>query len=228
MSSSPPTDVSTTRPARWRSPAGGALRAPLLAIMIALLAMLGLVVGATAEFTLHRVLYNQVDRQLIAASHRPPPRDISFEGNRTQHFDAGFVQAPNALSVTIYDGAVQQTLVFDRSADPNRDLSAADDAILLSVPLGTTPQNYALGDDLGTYRLVARPNNDGTILVTGLPMSDTNNTLYLVAGVVGGIIVLMLVAAGWGGAVIIRRTLRPLDRVAATATKVSELELDRG
>jgi two-component system OmpR family sensor kinase len=227
MSSSPPTDASTPHPARWRSPAGWSLRARLLAIMIALLAMLGLVVGATAEFTLHRVLYSQVDRQLIAASHRPP-RDIGFNGTGPQHFDARFVQAPNALSATVYDGTVQQTLIFDRSADPSRDLSAADDAILLSVPLGATPQNYSLGDHLGTYRLLATPNDDGTILVTGLPMSDTNNILYLVAAVVGGIIVLMLVAAGWGGAVIIRRTLRPLDRVAATATKVSELELDRG
>jgi two-component system OmpR family sensor kinase len=72
------------------------------------------------------------------------------------------------------------------------------------------------------------PADDGSIVITGLPMSDTNNTLYLVAGVVAGVIALMLLAAGWGGAFIIRRTLKPLDRVAATATRVSELELDRG
>ena len=34
---------------------------------------------------------------------------------------------------------------------------------------------------------------------------------------------LALIVAGWAGAVIVRRTLRPLDRVAATATRVSEL-----
>nr|BFE76783.1 hypothetical protein GCM10020092_100840 [Actinoplanes digitatis] len=37
-----------------------------------------------------------------------------------------------------------------------------------------------------------------------------------------------LIVAGWAGAVIIRRNLKPLSRVAATATRVSELELDRG
>ena len=37
-----------------------------------------------------------------------------------------------------------------------------------------------------------------------------------------------LIIAGWAGAVIVRRTLQPLARVAATATRVSELKLDRG
>ncbi len=65
-------------------------------------------------------------------------------------------------------------------------------------------------------------------MVTGLSLKDTQATLYAVAGVTGGAVLLALVAAGWAGAVIIRRTLQPLDRVAATATRVSELELDRG
>jgi two-component system OmpR family sensor kinase len=41
-------------------------------------------------------------------------------------------------------------------------------------------------------------------------------------------VLLAVIIAGLAGVVIIRRTLRPLDRVAATATRVSELELDRG
>src|SRR6185312_9597932 len=64
MSSSPPTEEATARPARWRSPAGWSLRARLVAIIIALLAVLGLVVGATAEVYLRATLYNQVDAQL--------------------------------------------------------------------------------------------------------------------------------------------------------------------
>jgi two-component system OmpR family sensor kinase len=229
MSSNPPTDVVVTSPvARWRDPAGWSLRTRLIAIMIALLAVLGLVVGATAEFTLHRVLYSQVDKQLTAAAHRPPPRDFDHGQNTSQRFDPRFVQSPNALSVTITDGAIDQILVFDGSANPIRDLSTSTDNTFLQVPIGASAKNYSLGDHLGTYRLVATQDVAGTITVTGLPMSDTNNTLYLVAAVVAGVIVMMLLAAGWGGAFIIRRTLKPLDRVAATASRVSELELDRG
>jgi len=227
MSSSPPTEVfQRVKTGRWREVAGWPLRTRLIAIMIVLLALLGLVVGATAEFTLHRVLYSQVDRQLEQAANRPPPRDFDSSPDGGRRFDPRNVQSPNALSATI-DGSTMTLLVFDGSADPSRTPTTATADTLLRVPAGAAPENYSLAG-LGTYRLVARQYSDGSIVVTGLPMSDTNNTLYLVAGVVGGVIVLMLVAAGWGGAVIIRRTLQPLARVAATATRVSELELDRG
>ena len=64
--------------------------------------------------------------------------------------------------------------------------------------------------------------------VTGLPLADTQETLLEVAGVTGGGVLLAVLVAGFAGAVIVRRTLAPLSRVAATATKVSELTLDRG
>ena len=229
MSSSPRTDLAgRLRWTAWRDPAGWSLRTRLIAIMVVLLALLGLVVGATAEFTLHRVLYAQVDRQLEqAASRRPPPRafDTSELGGR--QFDPRNVQSPNALSATIDSGSVVAYYVFDGSPDPSHTADAVTTGTLLDISVGAAPESHSL-PNVGTYRLVARQYSDGSIVVTGLPMSDTNNTLYLVAGVVGGIIVLMLVAAGWGGAVVIRRTLKPLDRVAATATRVSELRLDRG
>ena len=60
MSSSLPTDLAA-RSARWRDPSGWSLRARLVAIMIALLAVLGLIVGGTAEIYLHKTLYDQVD-----------------------------------------------------------------------------------------------------------------------------------------------------------------------
>src|SRR5262249_46973424 len=46
--------------------------------------------------------------------------------------------------------------------------------------------------------------------------------------VTGSAVLITLVVAGWAGALIVRGTLRPLRRVAATATRVSELRLDRG
>jgi len=52
--------------------------------------------------------------------------------------------------------------------------------------------------------------------------------LLQIALVIGAAVLLALAVAGWAGVAIIRRTLKPLDRVAATATRVSELELGRG
>src|SRR4051794_1047588 len=69
MSSNPPTEPAE-RAARWRSPAGWSLRARLVAIMIALLAVLGLIVAATAEIYLRSTLYDQLDARLIEMNSR--------------------------------------------------------------------------------------------------------------------------------------------------------------
>jgi two-component system OmpR family sensor kinase len=64
--------------------------------------------------------------------------------------------------------------------------------------------------------------------VTAAPLAETQQTLLQIALVTGAAVLLALAIAGWAGATIIRRNLRPLERVAATATRVSELRLDRG
>ncbi|MET3805414.1 two-component system OmpR family sensor kinase [Nakamurella sp. UYEF19] len=81
----------------------------------------------------------------------------------------------------------------------------------------------------GSFRVSARAgNSDGTVFVTGASLSEVTDTqkrlaviMALVAGgaiVLGGLIVF----------VIVRRSVRPLERVAATARKVATLPLDRG
>jgi len=100
-------------------------------------------------------------------------------------------------------------------------------ATLAAVPADNNPRNVDLGDDLGDYRVVSAPNPNG-VSITALPLASTQATLLQVALVTGGAVLVALFVAGWAGAVIIRRTLQPLSRVAATATRVSELELDRG
>jgi len=75
---------------------------------------------------------------------------------------------------------------------------------------------------------VAVVDSDQVVTITGLPLHDNQAILLKLAGVTGGAVLLALLIAGWAGALIVRRTLMPLSRVASTATRVSELELDRG
>jgi len=79
MSSRPPT---SPRPL-WRDPAGWPLRTRLVAIMIALLAVLGLAVGGTAEIYLHKTLYSQADAQLDQVA----DRSIGGPGRRPGPFN---------------------------------------------------------------------------------------------------------------------------------------------
>jgi two-component system OmpR family sensor kinase len=84
-----------------------------------------------------------------------------------------------------------------------------------------------LGGDTGSYLVEARRANGGFVLV-GVSTQPVDELLAkLLALVVGGTAV-GLVLVGAGGAVLIRRSLAPLDRVASTARQVSGLKLDSG
>jgi two-component system OmpR family sensor kinase len=81
---------------------------------------------------------------------------------------------------------------------------------------------------LGGYRLMAATAPDGDVLITGLPLEPVEaavHRLELVAVVVFGA---ALAVTGVAGALWVRWSLRPLNRVAATATRVSELPLASG
>ncbi|MFI7598321.1 ATP-binding protein [Actinoplanes sp. NPDC049681] len=240
-------------PARWPSPAGWSLRTRLIAIVIVLLTVLGLVVGATAEIYLHNTLYQRLDTQLSEASERArggPGRAGPPNSGPFFHFDTATEPPPGAQNnwiVLIFTrsdaGAVTQLgggVVKYKEADTNGGetsrgqrneyVKAPDSAVntLSTLTPDGAHVDVDLGDELDDYRVVSMTPDGNTMIVTGIPLRDTEQTLLAVAGVTGGAVLLALVAAGWAGAVIIRRNLKPLSRVAATATKVSELRLDEG
>ncbi|AGZ39077.1 sensor histidine kinase [Actinoplanes friuliensis] len=236
MSSSPPTDLAASRPARW-NPAGWPLRTRLVAIMVGLLVLLGLVVGAAAEIYLHRTLYQQVDAKLIETNgrNRPPPLNGGggyYRGDRPPPgSETGWIVLRlDTAGQVLGDGGIVR---LSQSSEGYTDLGFSDlpgstvAQLAAEVP-DNRPRDLDLGGDLGDYRIVSSINATGGVSVTAIPLASTQATLLQVALVTGGAVLAALLIAGWAGAVIIRRTLQPLSRVAATATKVSELELDRG
>ncbi|MFJ9543489.1 sensor histidine kinase [Streptomyces sp. NPDC101225] len=80
---------------------------------------------------------------------------------------------------------------------------------------------------LGTYRLIALA-GDGVPVLAGLPMDDVQRVINDLVVVEAVIAALGLVFAGGVAAVVVRRQLRPLARVAATAVEVARVPLDRG
>ncbi|MFC6082869.1 sensor histidine kinase [Sphaerisporangium aureirubrum] len=207
------------------------LRTRLVAAMVALLVPALLIVGVTAEITLNKVLYDRVDAQLRAAANRAPRSfDLSSPPGpgcvrpRDREFPPG--QVIGTLAARICHGTVAAADVLVEDGQPRPDVGHLG-ATLLALPADGAPRSRDLGE-LGEYRLVARTMPDGAILVTGLPLADTRETLYLVAAVVAGVTVIALGAVAYIGVVIIGRALRPLSRVAATATRASRMRLDRG
>jgi len=106
-------------------------------------------------------------------------------------------------------------------------LSAADARMLAAVPPNGRGHSVHLSS-LGEYRLMAGHGADGDVLITGLPLEPVESAVHrleLVATVVFGA---ALAVTGVAGVVWVRWSLRPLSRVAATATRVSELPLASG
>ncbi|MEU4693108.1 HAMP domain-containing sensor histidine kinase [Actinoplanes sp. NPDC023714] len=232
------TTTRSPRPARWRSPAGWSLRTRLVAIMIALLSVLGLVVGATAEVYLYRSLHNQVENELEDISKRVEfrapdgtfPRPNPGSGGGQSGVPLGGIPAQTIVLRQETDGSLTGGVYrYEQSKDEVVALSAEAEAIVLSkVTSRGTKIDLDLGDDLPEYMMTKVVNREGVVYYVGLSLTRINSTLITVAAFTGCVILGSLLIAGWGGALIVRRTLEPLDRVAATATRVSELRLDRG
>lgn len=99
-------------------------------------------------------------------------------------------------------------------------------AVLQGLPPDGHAYTSTIGD-LGDYRLTAMP-IPGGVVVTGVPLDQMQQTLLTVGLILFGVAAAGVTAAAFVGAFAVRRTLRPLERVAATASRVSELPLDRG
>jgi two-component system OmpR family sensor kinase len=236
MSSSPRTERSPSRPAGW-NPAGWPLRTRLVAIMVGLLVLLGLVVGATAEIYLHKSLYQQLDSKLIetnSRNHPLPPGKGGGPGYNAKRPPPGAEANWIVLRLDDNGKVIDNTgiVVIGTNSegiydDAFQGLSAATVAQLAAVPADDEPMDVDLGGELGDYRVVSSPDKYGGTNISALPLAETQATLLQVALVTGAAVLAALLTAGWAGAFIVRRTLQPLTRVAATATRVSELELDR-
>jgi two-component system OmpR family sensor kinase len=190
------------------------------------------VIGVTTTLALRQFLYSRLDREVVDANNRfvavqtgqfrppgsagqPLPRDTFFLGP---------VQGPRTLGAIVRDGVVQRAEVTSRGGGAAT-LPVADGALLAALPADGRPTSTDLS--LGAYRVVATQAG-GTTYVLGQPAGDAQDVidgLVLIEVIVIG---LALVGAGVAGAVLVRRELRPLERVADTAAKVSALPLDRG
>src|SRR6185437_12951453 len=118
-------------------------------------------------------------------------------------------------------------------------LTATDKQALLSIT--PTPGNEVgqeavptttryLGYAHGTFELTAiqDPDGDGSIYIIGLPLNSMQDTLRDVALAEGVVFAAVLLLAGIFGFFWVRFSLRPLRRVAVTASQVAELPLEAG
>jgi two-component system, OmpR family, sensor kinase len=215
---------------RWF--AGRTLRGRLIAGLLALLAVACAAVGLVTYLALHGAMLSQLDTQLRAASHRyemclnapPPSSDADPEHQQPMHTPDGCAQqqAGQTFSAVIRNGVLTDNYVANGTCD----LTTADKAVLTAVPAGDQPFSTELSS-LGDYRLLASQ-GPGVTYLSGLPLAPVESTLREVEIAMAVVFAAVLLLTGVLGTGFVRLSLRPLRRVAATATRVTQLPLASG
>ncbi len=234
--------MTTTRPAprnRWT------LRRRLVALVVTLVAVVAVAMGAVTTVALHGSLVGQLDDRLRGAhgraqmaqdgpgaaggtaamragglvlerDDRPPIADLPGQGTGT----VTVVATPGDTASDVTAGYWNEDGEFVRLPDTAT-------TTLLDVPVDGDVHGVHL-DDAGAFRVLASSAPDGTVVVTAMPLSGVTSTITAYVATAAVVALLAVLAAAAVGLVLVRRELRPLTRVAATAARVSRLPLDRG
>ncbi|MGW1499213.1 sensor histidine kinase [Streptomyces mirabilis] len=217
-----------------RLPLARTMRARLTAGLLVLLAVSCAAVGVAAVYELNGFLTGRLDQQLHDvgvrfpaslehATVKPSDHDGDEHGD-TRRQSAGTFGA-RLVGRDVTNAAVVPS--GQNVTDLNVSLTTSDRQTLVGIPTDGRAHTVCLST-LGHYRVLAARGLDGDVLVTGLPMEPVRAAVHRLELVAGGVFGLALVVAGVAGALWVRWSLRPLSRVAATATRVSELPLASG
>jgi len=135
-------------------------------------------------------------------------------------------QAPQTVVVVVEDG-LPAVHGFVDSDGTRHDIAPSAQRTLTKVD-SSDPITVDLGAGLGRYRVASSTLPNGATIVTGVPLGPVDATTWQVLWVIVAVAVLAVAAAAASGALAIGRSLRPLGRVAATASAVTDVRLDRG
>lgn len=204
------------------------LSSRLVVTAVVLVAVVSLLIGAVTTIGMRAWLMNRLDGDVRDAV----GREVRFE----QIQRPGFVPEDRPRGIGLEIGAIRATLsdtgdeaiVMADTANGPAPVSLGAEAIeaLRDAEHGTFRTIDVPG--LGDYRVVADQDRDGTTVVLGLPTDDVDEaTLSLVRWELV-LALLGILAAALAGSAVVRRQLRPLREVAATAHAVAELPLDSG
>ena len=229
------------------------LRARLVAGVLGLVLITSALVGAFSTLALRHTLMERLDEKLVAASDRAAARrheaaDKSTSGgscragrpddpggadNPDWPVPAGLDapgQATGTLTI-ISSGATGSPTVAAGYIDSDglyQSLSEAETRALLSLEPTGEPVTVTISS-LGDYRVVAsRDSKSGDLVVTGLSMAGDNALVRTQLLIEIMIALLGATAAALAGRAMVRSSLAPLERVAATAERVASQPLASG
>jgi two-component system OmpR family sensor kinase len=210
------------------------LTSRLVLTVVALVVLVAVLIGAAATAALNAQLTHQVDDDLRHAAGREPgpgaergtvpqqlPDDEGEEGEDFEQRNRG----PRTL-LAHFDGRVAEGVILGTGPGDSQELANDVLTVLKDVPADGEIHEVDL-PGLGSYRVLART-EDGEVEVTGLPTQQVEDAVTSLIGWEALLIALGALLAAGGGLLLVRRQLRPLTEVAATAHRVAALPLSEG
>jgi two-component system OmpR family sensor kinase len=198
-----------------------------------LLAVVSVVVGGTSALVLRQNLMSRLDQQLdisvgFTGDASPGSTNLPAGGNAGTGDNGNGPRRFGGLFFSSLDGVVGVAQVVGEDG-VIKTLTAAQQHTLLALDgPDRVPVTVDLGGTLGSFRVATTTRFDGTVVVVGQSLAEVNATTNNLLLIFGLITLAALLAAAIAGTIVVRIALRPLGRVVATATRVSELELATG
>jgi two-component system OmpR family sensor kinase len=215
--------------------AHGTLGRRLVVQVTVLVALVAILLSTATALATRALLLGSIDSQLDGVSSRAQRFDPGGQrGPNTQLLAPG--QLPGSIAAAVStDGSAGQGKIIAQDGeieDLSGDVLGALNAV--GSPSGKRTVNLP---GLGSYRVVARDASlrdlsTGQVseghAYWGLPLGSVDRQLAQLIGLELVLTGLAMIGAVVASRAVVRRSLRPLNRVAATAQQVSQLPLDRG
>ncbi|MGI5952628.1 MAG: sensor histidine kinase [Brooklawnia sp.] len=222
MSSSPPSETGRAHPRNT-------LRWQLVVRITVLVTAIAIVLAALSTFMVNRMLTANLDDQLLYAvgatddsPHGPPGWGPAQPPDATALRVGGLPSGSISLAMSP-DGTATATVQSVYGS-----MEAAEYQIAMLTNLTRDGQVRTIHiDELGEYRAVAMTTN-GSLLAAAAPLAVTKSVISRMLWIELLLTVAAAALAAGISAVVVRSSLRPLDRLAETASQVAALPLGSG
>jgi two-component system OmpR family sensor kinase len=201
-----------------RARAPWSIRRRLVVGVVALVAVVGVLIGAVSVLALRQNLMQRLDTQVQEAMRFV----VSGPGGQVPG-GAESLRSGGLVIVLAIDGTDPVGYVYT-GPGPGAVLSDRQMAEALAAPEGLS--TVSIGG-LGSYRVQLKEATNGTAVV-GMSTAEVDTTTWTLVGIFSLVTGGALLLAAVGAIALTRVALRPLGRVTETATRVTELQLASG
>lgn len=216
------------------------LRTRLVVSAVSLIAVVAAVIGSVTAIAFHSYMYGKLGDQLHSVAERaqrppgPGPVPEALRAAGPLGFVGGGGQPLGTFGALLgEDGDVTASKVVEdsglRAQESAKPLTGEQRSALEEAAPGTGEGARSVDlPGLGGYRVEAATTTEGYTVLVGIPSAEVSGALTTLIVAEVCVTAAGLLAASIAGTVLVGIALRPLRRVAATATRVSELPLHRG